>query len=236
MKRRLLIVFLGPVGVGKSTLSKILLNLLNSYGMPSVFMFIKSFHSLSYILYLFVVKVTSIDKLLKYRIAPWYLLAKYNKILARRLGLIAYFFDVLISIPLKIIRIQLLKLLQRNVICEEYLIGTLIDYLYILYNSRSNLEKKSLRVAIRFLTCMLRKYPPSIMIVLDADERSLLKRWRKRGYGDPQHNYVRFQKAFINYYMRALSHILTENTKLLYIDSSNWKLYDIVKIVIKALI
>jgi thymidylate kinase len=235
MRKGLLIVLSGSVGVGKSTLSKILLKFLNSRGIPSRFMFIKSFHDLSYALYLLIAKITSANKLLKYKIAPWYLLAKYNKVLAQRLGFIAFLFDVFISIPLKIIKVQLLRLLKQNVICEEYLVGTLTDYLYTLHNAQSNLERKSLRVAIRFLTYMLRKYPPSITIVLDADERSLLERWRKRGYGDPQHNYVRFQKVFINYYMKTLSYDLTKDAKMLYIDTTNKKLHEVIKIIIQGI-
>jgi thymidylate kinase len=80
---------------------------------------------------------------------------------------------------------------------------------------------------------MLRKYPPSITIVLDTDERSLLERWRKRGYGDPQYNYVRFQKAFINYYVKTLSHDLTKDTKMLYIDTTNKKLHEVIKVIIQ---
>jgi thymidylate kinase len=236
MRKVLLIVLSGPVGVGKSTLSKILLNFLNSRGIPSRFMLIKSFHGLSYVLYLLTAKVTSANKLLEYKIAPWYLLAKYNKVLAQRLGFIAFLLDAFISIPLKIIKARLLRLLKQNVICEEYLIGTLTDYLYTLHNAQSNLERKSLRVVIRFLTYMLRKYPPSITIVLDADGRSLLERWGKRGYGDLQHNYVRFQKVFINYYVKTLSYDLTENTKTLYIDTSNKKLHEVIKSLYKALI
>jgi len=233
MRKSLLIVLLGPVGVGKSTLSKILLNLLNSHGAPSRFMFIKSFHGLSYALYLLIAKITFVSKLLKHKIAPWYLLAKYNKPLAQRLGFIAFLLDVFVSIPLKIIKVQLLRLLKQNVICEEYLIGTLIDYLYTLRNAQSDLERKSLKIAIRFLTYMLRKYPPSITIILDADEKSLLERWRKRGYGDLQHNYVRFQKVFVNYYMKTLLHDLAKDTKMLYIDTTKKKLHEVIKIIIQ---
>jgi thymidylate kinase len=236
MRKGLLIVLSGPVGVGKSTLSKILLKFLNSRGIPSVFMLIKGFHGLSYALYLLTAKITSANRLLKHRIAPWYLLAKYNKVLAQRLGFIVFLLDAFISIQLKIIKARLLRLLKQNVVCEEYLIGTLTDYLYTLHNAQSNLERKSLRVAIRFLTYMLRKYPPSITIVLDADERSLLERWRKRGYGDLQHNYVRFQKVFINYYMKTLSYDLTKDTKILYIDTTNKKLHEIIKIIIQDII
>jgi thymidylate kinase len=235
MRKGLLIVLLGPVGVGKSTLSKILLSFLNSHGVPSRFMLIKSFHGLSYVLYLLIAKITSVNKLLKHKIAPWYLLAKYNKPLAQRLGSTTFLLDAFVSIPLKIIKVQLLRLLKQNIICEEYLMGTLIDYLYTLRNAQSNLEIKSLKIAIRFLTYMLRKYPPSITIVLDADERSLLERWRKRGYGEPQYNYVRFQKAFINYYVKTLSSDLTKNTKILYVDASNKKLHEVIKVVIQGI-
>ena len=82
--------------------------------------------------------------------------------------------------------------------CEEYLYGTLADYIYTLINASNRKGKCLLRFTIAVLIAMLRKYRPSMIILLDADRAEIIKRWRRRGYGDPQRRYVMFQRIFLD--------------------------------------
>jgi len=194
----MLLVIEGPVGVGKSTIVKLLSKVLNDKGMPVAKTFLKTFHGPSFVIWFLATKlIIGGQKMSKLRmLAPWYLLSKLNSVLAWRLTVLAALLDALLSIPLKLFQIQLLRQIGYIVICEEYLYGTLTDYMYTLINASNRKGKCLLRFTIAVSIAMLRKYRPSMTILLDADRVEIIKRWKKRGYGDPQKRYIKFQRIF----------------------------------------
>jgi len=196
----MLLVIAGPVGVGKSTVVKLLSKVFNDKGMPAAKTFLKAFHGPSFVIWCLATKlIIGRQKTPKPQmLAPWYLLSRFNSVLAWRLTVFTALLDAFLSIPLKLFQIQLLRQIGYIVICEEYLYGTLTDYMYTFINASDRKGKWSLRFTIAVSVAMLRKYRPSMIILLDADRAEIIKRWRKRGYGDPQKRYVMFQRIFLN--------------------------------------
>jgi broad-specificity NMP kinase len=225
-----LIVFVGPVGVGKSTIQYYLAFLLEKRGYKVSVEFIKAFHYLSFAIWMFILRLT-LSKKLSFPIAPWYIISKYNRTLAEKLTFLLSVADILFSIPLKLLKIKFLKFFKHYILCEEYLIGAIIDYLYTLHNIQSLKERNCLRSAITFLLKLLNRYKPFMIITLDASEDYLLERWRRRGYGDPQGKYIVFQRVFIEKQL-IFGNKLIKGVKTYYIDTSNKGVSDIIKEII----
>ena len=223
-----LIVIVGPVGVGKSTVINALSKVLSYENVSVMKTFLKAFHGPCFVIWLLATKLINNKrktiKLRKY--APWYILTKFNEVLARRIALLTSLLDVTFTIPSKLLWINLLKRVGYVVLCEEYLYGTLIDYIYSLISIGNHKGKRLLRFTIAILAAMLRKYKPSIVIALDADITEIIKRWEKRGYGDPQLKYVKFQRIFL----KKLSY-----SETIFIDTNNRSISEIVKLILKTL-
>ncbi|ADN49853.1 hypothetical protein [Vulcanisaeta distributa] len=191
-----LIVVLGPVGVGKSTVIRHLMAILNNRGFRVRREFIKSFHGPAYLLWVIMAKLLNLPG--KY--APWYLIPKSGRVkLASILMILSAYIDVFINVPIKLLVIFMSKVLGFTVVSEEYLPSMLFDYLYsyIDLGVRGSLS----RLPIRVLLSMFIRYRPDVTVVLNAGDAELLRRWLLRGYGDPQPiRYVHLQRWFlINY-------------------------------------
>ena len=74
IKRDKLIVFLGSVGIGKSTVIKGLAYVLKARGFRTYRIFIKAFHGSAYILWVFIVKLLGLSDNSKY--SPWLLVQR----------------------------------------------------------------------------------------------------------------------------------------------------------------
>jgi energy-coupling factor transporter ATP-binding protein EcfA2 len=131
LKRGKLIVVLGPVGVGKSTIIRAFLGLSRERGIKAKSVYIKAFHGPSYLLWKIVSRVMAHKA--NNKLAPWYIIGKINKILSRRLLFISIFFDS-ITIPFIVMsKVVIPRLRGVNIFVEEYLLGTLFDYIYSFY-------------------------------------------------------------------------------------------------------
>jgi len=187
------IALLGPVGVGKSSTINILTQILNRKKLKSYKLLIKAFHGPSYLLWYTIVGLLCLPK----DYAPWYVIPRSGyKDLARFLMILSAYIDALLTIPIRIILVRFLKLIGYTVISEEYLHTSLFGYLY----SYLDLKIKSTlytMFALHVLYSLALRYRPDIVIVLDADLREILKRWRQRGYGDPQLKYIMIQRRFL---------------------------------------
>jgi broad-specificity NMP kinase len=58
---------------------------------------------------------------------------------------------------------------------------------------------------------LLIKYLPDVLVVLMADIYELRRRWKIRGYGDPQLRYIKLQYIFLNE-IHKLNRTLNINT------------------------
>ncbi len=223
-----LIIFLGPVGVGKSTV----IDVLTSYMLRSVNArihrtFIKSFHGLSYALWVFIAKLLGLPR----DYAPWYSVPMRGYVdVARILSLLSASIDALVNMPLKILIIKMLKLMGYTVISEEYLHSTIIDYLY----TYAHLNIKSRLYTILpliILYSLALKHKPDIAIILDSSMDEVMKRWTVRGYGDPQLKYIKMQNLLIRRLLKGSFPTLNAYV----IDTSNMSVRETVSKVIKIL-
>jgi len=200
LSRGKLVVFLGPVGVGKSTVIRALLNLSKKRGIKAKSVYIKAFHGPSYLLW----KIAShiIAREVNRKLAPWYIVGKINRNLSRCLLLISVYLDS-ITIPfILILKVIIPKLLRVNIFVEEYLLGTLFDYIYSFYKLESGNYLHLL--PFKMLESLCLRYKPSLVILLDADLFELRKHWKDRDYGDPQIKYVLSQKHILPKLAQAL--------------------------------
>jgi len=185
-RRGEIIVFLGPTGVGKSTIIKYLVQALRIRGFKVSTMFIKAYHGPAYVLWVLAAKLLGIKK----SYAPWFVIPSilYNKKLARVLATISAYLDAFINVPVKILLILLFKLLGYTVIIEEYIPATVLDYVlsHIDLGSRVKLPLKVLYVlGIR--------HKPNVVVFLSAPVCCLRLRWSIRSKGDPNLKYVLLQ-------------------------------------------
>jgi hypothetical protein len=198
-RRGRLIVFLGPVGVGKSTIIRGLTQELRARGFRTYTTFIKAFHGPAYALWVLTARLLGLNG--KY--APWFIIYKSGYAnLAKVLLMLSIYLDTFISIPLKLMIIRAFRCISYYVVSEEYLQSTIFDYIYSIINAR--MRNNFISVPLEILNSLLNKYPPDITIVLKADLPELRHRWVMRGYGDPQLRYVLLQNAFLDKLDRAL--------------------------------
>jgi GTPase SAR1 family protein len=202
-----LVVLLGPVGVGKSTIIRGLTQTLKVNGLKVSTVFIKAFHGPSYVLWALTVRILGIES--KY--APWFIIPRSGRInLAKVLATISLYLDVFFVIPLKLLKITLLRNSGYYVISEEYLYSTLFDYIYSDFDSK--MRGRLTNIPIRILNTLVAKYTPDIIIILIANIPELRRRWIIRGYGDPQPRYVLAQYAFLNRFLCRFNNVITIDT------------------------
>jgi energy-coupling factor transporter ATP-binding protein EcfA2 len=207
-----LIVFLGPVGVGKSTIIRGLAQVLKTRGFRVFTIFIKAFHGPVYVLWILTVKLLGLGS----RYAPWFIIPKSGRInLAKMLMVVSIYLDAFFSIPLKLIVTRILRHAGYYILSEEYIQSTLFDYIFTFINF--NIKSKYINISMKVLYSLLSKYPPDITIVLIADLSELMHRWMIRGYGDPQPRYVLLQSLFFE----------RLNNNVLLINTTNVKIIDI---------
>jgi len=211
-RRGKLIVFLGPVGVGKSTIIRELTKKLRARGFRTYITFIKAFHGPAYALWVLIARLLGLNG--KY--APWFIIPRSGRVnLAKMLMVISIYLDAFFSIPLKLIVTRILRHAGYYILSEEYIQSTLFDYIFTFINF--NIKSKHINIPMKALYSLLSKYPPDITIVLIADLSELMHRWMIRGYGDPQPRYVLLQSLFFE----------RLNNNVLLINTTNVKIIDI---------
>ncbi len=218
LRRGRLIVFLGPVGVGKSTVIRGLAVELRARSFRVSTVFIKAFHGPSYLLWMFIAGLLGlrIDW-----IAPWYIIPKSGRLeLARALTALSIYLDTFIMIPFKLLKMFMFRALGFYVLSEEYIHSTLIDYVYSCIMLR--LRCRLLKLPLLLLSLLLSKYVPDRIVVLNASNSVLRRRWRLRGYGDPQLHYVKIQRALL---------LKIADRGVFIIDTNGLSIADVVKLI-----
>jgi len=224
-KSGVLIAFLGPVGVGKSTVMRYLALLFKAEGQRVYLSLLKSFHGPAYILWSLVVRLLGLRSKGKY--APWLILFKSGKIsTVKSLLILSMYLDALFSIPIKLIGLRLLRRLGFAVLVEEYAYTAIIDYWY---TAKQMLGMNSIpRTPQTIVLSLLERHRPDALIILVSDFKELVKRWRKRGYGEPQQRYLKLLTPY--------SLNIIKNPRKLIIDTTNLDTYETVKHVYQAIL
>lgn len=200
MKKGMLVVFLGPVGVGKTTIIKSLADLFIKKDRRVHIGFLKAFHGMAYILYVLIVKMLKLKS--RGRYAPWFILARTGRVATLKvLLMLSMYLDAFFSIPVKLVYLRLLRNLGYIVFVEEYLYTTIFDYLNM---AKRTLNMRSYpKLPFMVMLTLLEKYKPDKVVVLTTCFKDLLVRWSMRGYGDPQPLYVRLLN---NYCLNLVRH------------------------------
>jgi hypothetical protein len=192
-RRGRVIVFLGPVGVGKSTIIRGLTQELRARGFRTYTTFIKSFHGPAYALWVLTARLLGLNG----RYSPWFMISRSGRVtLAKRLTVLSIYLDAFFSIPLKLVLTRLLRYVGYFVISEEYLNSTIFDHIYLVIDV--GIRDKYVLIPLSVLGSLLNKYAPDITIVLKAGLPELRRRWSIRGYGEPELRYVLLQNAFLD--------------------------------------
>jgi energy-coupling factor transporter ATP-binding protein EcfA2 len=202
-----LVVLLGPVGVGKSTIIRGLTQTLKANELKVSTVFIKAFHGPSYVLWALMARILGVES--KY--APWFMIPRSGRInLAKVLATISLYLDIFFVIPLKLLKITLLRNSGYYVISEEYLYSTLFDYIYPDFDSK--MRGRLMNIPIRVLNTLAARYTPDIIIIFVANIPELRRRWIIRGCGDPQPHYILAQYAFLNRFLCRFNNAITIDT------------------------
>ncbi len=192
-RRGRVIVFLGPVGVGKSTMIRGLTQELRARGFRTYTTFIKSFHGPAYALWVLTARLLGLNG----RYSPWFMISRSGRVnLVKRLTVLSIYLDAFFSIPLKLVLTRLLRYFGYFVISEEYLNSTIFDHIYLVIDV--GIRDKYVLIPLSVLGSLLNKYMPDITIVLKAGLPELRRRWSIRGYGEPELRYVLLQNAFLD--------------------------------------
>jgi broad-specificity NMP kinase len=204
-----LVVFLGPVGVGKSTIIRGLTQTLKANGLKVSTVFIKVFHGPSYIPWALMARILGVES----KCAPWCMMLRSGRIdLAKILTSISLYLDIFFVIPLKLLKITLLRNSGYYVISEEYLYSTLFDYIYNIYIFDLKMRGRLMNIPIRVLNTLVAKYTPDIIIILVTNIPELRRRWTIRGYGEHNLHYILAQYTFLNEFLCRFNNVITIDT------------------------
>lgn len=189
-----IIAVVNPVGVGESAVIKVLTHFFNKGGLKTKSTYIKAFHGPSYLLWKVIRYILALKE--NGKLASWYVVGKVNKRIARLLLLTSIYLDSITLPFMLVVKVKLPKYLGITVLVEEYLLGTLLDYIYGFYKLEMTGRLYRL-LPFRVLTLLCVKCKPDFAVLLDANLREIRGRWDTRGYGDIQVEYVLLQRRFL---------------------------------------
>ena len=195
-----LIVFVGPVGSGKSTHVKILCSKLKRKGLKTKMSFLKTGHLFAFVLEISLAKIVANKRK---DIFPIRALIEERLTLFRRIFRLWLGLD-LISITLKFFASIYLPLkLGYIVLVEEYIPATISDYIYL--SKIVNFPLKVNSFVINYLLKLMNLCGPTQIIFLDAKDNELRRRWKLRGSFDEREDYLQMQRTLLLRISRELS-------------------------------
>ncbi len=212
-----LLVFLGTVGVGKSTQIGLLESRLKSDGFKVRTSFLKTNHLLAYLFTIFLVKLLVKDKEYSYPIGtlienkPELMKKIYRLWLTLDLISLSISFFLKIYIPIK---------RGRIVIVEEYFPATISDYMYF---ARSiGYPIKNLSFVINYMQKLSYIGGSYLIIFLDTSIKDLLTHWKNRNSRAELYTNILIAPDYIGMQRSVLFNIANKlSSKLLYLRIDN---------------
>ncbi|MGD0995003.1 MAG: hypothetical protein ABR909_05705 [Candidatus Bathyarchaeia archaeon] len=170
-----LVIFVGPVGSGKTTQMEFLAKRLRSENLRVSMGCVKPFF-----------KLTQIFEFLCNKLKIEATTVKYVLKIIVSLEL---FLNTFILLPLMLFKIEFERLFCPIVLVEEHALGSIIDYIHLkrLYN----IDSRYIMVLVKFLSPFLSK--ADIIISLTSDVSTLKYRWKIRGSQPENLTYINLQ-------------------------------------------
>jgi thymidylate kinase len=188
---RLFISIFGPDGSGKSTQARILAGQLVLQGLDVQIVWIKSYHTLAYILSRIIgwLSPSSVSRNAYEHIIRIKPLCRNN--MSKTLWSLIEFFSL---IPLVLSRVYVPLLMGKIIIAERYLIDSIVSIAYALDDPEFN-SKFIARLMLHFIP------KNSILIHLDSDYKAVKE--RRKDLTDPE-NFFYFQREMYEKLSRSL--------------------------------
>jgi len=217
-----LIVFMGPVGSGKSTQMRYLLSALKRINEKSRSTFLKSGHLLAYVLELFLARRVGGRR----NVAPTRVLLEDAPWLFKRVFKLWLLLDLL-SVTVKfVLNIYMPFKLGYTVLVEEHVPATIADYLYL---SRAiGYPLKADSFPVRYLLRLANLCRPVYVVYLDAENPELHRRWISRRSAEERTDYLSMQHTIL----LKLSQKLADG--FVYIDTGAKSPKEVFKFIIKT--
>ena len=212
-----IIAFIGTVGAGKSTQSKLLERYFKERGLRCKAITVGTFSGFS----------LQLNRFLSYLRRKGFLQLEHDDRWAAFKVKVLLLLDI-ISTVIYILPLFLLlnKLLKYTLVVEDYFLTNIMDYLHITsnwyckkYSSDKLFFKNNVITRMAVLSCvrLIKNFPPYIVFLLDADDYEIAKRLRKRpSFEYPE--YIRFRRRAL----KILSTIVGEGVTI-YIDTAKNK-------------
>jgi hypothetical protein len=201
MARIRVVVFLGPVGVGKSTQVGLLRANLSDQGAMVTSTFLKSGHLFSYFLLRMLARGAVGEE--RRGMPPIGVLIDQRPSLYRRLFGTWLALDLLSVVIKFLFAIYLPMKSGFMVLVEEGIPATVADYLYLC--SALELPREKVFTAINLLSALHARMGPKAIVVIDANPATLKSRSIQRGSFIEREDYVSAQRELLPIISRVLA-------------------------------
>ncbi len=196
------LVFIGPVGVGKSTHIRLLASKFDGMGLKVRRTSLKTNHWFARALTFSVARILSGRKRDVHYVR---VLTDENPKIFKELFKLWLSLD-LISVSIQFLfAIYLPLIMGYTVLVEEYIPATIADYMYVAQTI--GLPPEAVSSAIGFVSKLMYSVGPTRVIFLDADTKELKLRWLSRGSSEERIDYLSMQRSIL----RSLSTKLFPN-------------------------
>lgn len=198
--RSRLIAFFGPDGTGKSTHAKLLVDYLQSHKVKVKKAWIRSPHTVAYLLSYFFVKIG----FCRTDSNPFGRRKKFPAVhTSKSLRLFWAIIEMLSVIPLIVYRVYIPLFLGYTVIAERYVVDTVVNVAYYTNDLRF-LKSSTAKLLLRLIP------KNTIFIYLDSDYSTLISR---RGRNVESYDFFRFQRIGYEIIGNSLGVILINTSK-----------------------
>jgi len=228
-----LVVFMGPIGVGKTTLARALVLISQLKGISAKYSYIRLNHVFAYALTWIIARLLG-----KIRVEPLSAIHSRNPFVFKRLFKL-WLYVAVFSLALKhIINISIASRLYKRIFIEDYLVVTMCDLAAILNAYEIPLSWATFMV--KFLLKLLLRRKVCIVLLRVSTYDSLIYRWMLRRsinrdicYAINGYSYIKFHDKCAESLLRTLIQHFPKNFDFLVIsDADKLKFSTIINIIL----
>ena len=169
------IIFFGPDGSGKTTQADMLVKELNTSGVKTKKLWLRSLHTLAFLISKLAMQLLHLDSVYEFR-------AKYSQ--KRSFRRIWYAIEFLSILPLILVRFRLPLLRGYTIVAERYVIDWIVSLSYLSHNELM-LDSLLARSVLKFIP------KGANLIYMDATYEAILS----RGRSEDSKEFIEFQRT-----------------------------------------